>query len=71
MDNPTLDVVKQIYDQLLNDPRTRGAVIDVSFNQGMVTLTGVVKALAVREAAEEIARQQPGVISVVNELKSA
>lgn len=69
MDNPTLTTVKEIHTQLQNDPRTKGAQIDVSFNQSMVTLTGIVKSLEVRQAAEEIARQQPGVLSVVNELR--
>ena len=69
MDNPTLNVVKELYDQLANDPRTKAAVIDVGFNRGMVVLTGTVKSASVAQAAEEIARQQPGVISVTNELK--
>ncbi len=69
MENPTFVTVKEIYDQLQNDPRTKGAVIDVGFNRGMVVLTGTVKSAAIVQAAEEIARQQPGVITVTNELK--
>ncbi len=69
MDNPALNVVKEIYDQFQHDPRTKGAVIDVGFNQGIVVLTGTVKSAAMAQAAEEIARQQPGVMSVINELK--
>ena len=69
MDNPITNTVKGIYDQLQNDPRTKNAVIDVSFNQGIAVLTGTVKTAGVVQAAEDIARQQPGVISVQNELK--
>ncbi len=69
MDNPTVDTIKEIYDQLQKDPRTKGSVIEVGFNRGMVILTGNVKSVNAIQAAEEIARQQPGVISVTNELK--
>jgi len=69
MENPTLNTIKEIYDQLQKDPRTKGAVIEVGFNRGIVVLTGNVKSGAVVQAAEHIARQQPGVISVTNELK--
>jgi osmotically-inducible protein OsmY len=69
VDNPTMTVVKEIYDQLQKDPRTKGAVIDVGFERGMVVLTGMVKSAGVAQAAEEIARHQTGVISVTNELK--
>jgi osmotically-inducible protein OsmY len=69
MDTPASNVTKQISDALYEDPRTRKAIIDVSCNQGIVVLSGMVNSRAVIQAAEEIARSQPGVISVVNELK--
>jgi len=69
MEIPVSSVVKQIYEQFDSDPRTRGAIIDIAYHQGIVELTGKVKSAKVIEAAEEIARSQPGVISVTNELK--
>lgn len=69
MDTPASNVTRQISEALYEDSRTRKSIIDVSCNQGIVVLSGKVKSLAVLQAAEEIARAQPGVISVVNELK--
>lgn len=69
MDMQPFSVAKQINDALLNDPRTKKSVIDVAFNQGSVTLTGVVKSADIIKVAEEIARAQPGVLMVINELK--
>ena len=71
MDTPASNVTKQINEALDKDPRTQKAVIDVGFNQGVAILTGTVKSHAVMQAAEEIARAQPGVVAVVNELKVA
>ncbi len=68
-ESSTLMVVKQISDQILTDPRIKGSVIDVGFSRGIVLLTGTVKSTQAARAAEEIALQQPGVLSVTNELK--
>lgn len=69
MEIPVSSMVKQISEALDRDPRTRKSVIEVGYHQGMVLLTGMVKSAAIMQAAEEIARAQPGVISVTNELK--
>lgn len=69
MDAPYNKVLKQVEDALLKDPRTKNAVIDIGFNRGVITLTGNVKNEKERQAAEEIARSQPDVLQVVNELK--
>jgi len=69
MDTPFSSITKQVAEALMNDPRTKGSIIEVGNNQGIVILTGTVKSPAVSQAAEEISRSQPGVISVVNELK--
>jgi len=69
MDIPISNVAKLISDALLRDPRTKKSIIDVVINQGMVVLTGTVKSVDVIRAAEEIARAQPGVVLVTNELK--
>ena len=54
---------------LLTDPRTKDAIIDVANEHGIVTLNGMVERETIRKAAEEIARQQKGVISVINEIR--
>jgi osmotically-inducible protein OsmY len=58
-----------IMQALQEDDRTRGAIIDVTASGGVVTLSGDVASEAIRMAAEEIARQQPGVVQVINELR--
>jgi osmotically-inducible protein OsmY len=63
------DVGQKVTNALLDDPSTKDAVIEVSNDRGILTLIGNVDSEETRQAAEEIARQQPGVISVVNELK--
>lgn len=69
MDSPYNKVTKDVTDALLKDPRTKNAVIDVGFNRGVIVLTGNVKDNKTRQAAEEIAKNQPDVLQVVNELK--
>ncbi len=51
------------------DERTQAQEIDVAFQQGIATLTGVVTSPEARRAAEEIAAQYPHVIAVVNDLE--
>jgi osmotically-inducible protein OsmY len=68
---PFSDVSSQISDDLLEDPRTKGAghQIDVAVDRGIVILSGTVPSETVRSAAVEIARNAPGVITVRDELK--
>lgn len=54
---------------LETDPRTHLAVIEVVDEHGVVTLSGEVESVEVRKAAEEIASQQPGIITVINALE--
>lgn len=63
------DPGQRVANALLEDPRTEEAIIDVANDRGIITLTGTVQSEEIRRAAEEIARDQQGVISVVNELK--
>ena len=63
------DVSNRVSEALLNDPRTARATIDVATEHGMVSLTGTVASVGVRQAAEEVARAQKGVVTVMNELK--
>jgi osmotically-inducible protein OsmY len=62
------DVALQVTAALAAHPRTEQAVIEVIHDRGVVTLQGQVESMAVRSAAAEIAGQQPGVTTVVNEL---
>jgi len=63
------NITNKVNYALLNDSRTRMAVIKVISENGVVTLKGQVDNERVRESAQEIAAKQPGVISVVNTLE--
>jgi osmotically-inducible protein OsmY len=65
---PGGDVQIQVADALAEDPRTTDAAIDVVVEQGIVTLEGTVRDDEVRNAAREIATDQPGVLEVVDDL---
>jgi hypothetical protein len=54
---------------LSRDRRTELAVIGVTSDRGIVTLRGKVDSTQVKEAAEGIAGEQEGVITVINELE--
>ncbi len=62
-------VVARVTAALLEDPRTRLHTIEVSSDHGIVTLSGTVPTEEVKRAAEEIARRQKGVVTVINELR--
>ncbi len=62
-------VSDRVFDALKNDPRTKNTILDITFNQGIVTLTGEVKSEEIRRAVEDIAHNQPEVFTVINELK--
>jgi osmotically-inducible protein OsmY len=63
------DPALRITDALQNDPRTDEAAIEVINDRGVITLAGEVDSRETREAAAEIARAQPGIISVVNTIR--
>ncbi|MCL4560847.1 MAG: BON domain-containing protein [Chloroflexi bacterium] len=70
MDNYQLmELVERVTEALLRDPRTRNSVIEVANDRGIVTLKGSVEKEAISQAAEEITREQEGVITVINEIK--
>jgi hyperosmotically inducible protein len=54
---------------LLTDPRTDVSEIEATTEEGIVTLRGVVDSTQIRDVAAEIAGEQRGVDSVVNELE--
>jgi osmotically-inducible protein OsmY len=66
-----MDVAIQtrVIHTLLSDPRTIVSIVRVTAEQGVVTLEGNVDGTEIRDVAEEIVAQQPGVVSVVNALE--
>jgi len=61
-------VLQRVEEALVQDSRTRDESVDVISKQGIITLSGIVRSEKVRQAAEEIARRQPGVVKVINSL---
>lgn len=68
MDRLTSDLVQQVHDALMNDRRTHDENIDVINENGIITLRGMVRDRATKEAAQQITQSQTGVLTVVNEL---
>jgi cytidylate kinase len=54
---------------LARDPRTRGAVVQVTANDGVVTVTGTTQSPSVLEAIPAAVRQVEGVTDVRNEVR--
>jgi len=69
INTPDVDIRQRIEQLLVNDKRTKDAVIDVAYLAGQVTLTGQVAKSDQKAAAEELARSVAGVLSVNNELR--
>ncbi len=70
--NQTIDdatVQTRVKTAILNDPQIGGDQIDVSSQNGVVTLTGVVKAPEHEAHAAEVARKVGGVKDVKTSLK--
>ncbi len=68
-DDSEMDRETRVATALFEDPRTTDAVIEVIDERGVITLQGEVDDPETREAAEAIAAEQTGVISVVNTLQ--
>jgi osmotically-inducible protein OsmY len=60
---------EKVEDALSGDPRTQDAAIEVLNENGVVTLGGTVPERETSTAAESIAEQVDGVVSVVNEIQ--
>ncbi len=71
MVSPITSVTDRVIQAIENDPRLKNAIIEVASDRGIVNLAGTVKSEDARRAAEELARQQPGVVTVINEIKVA
>jgi osmotically-inducible protein OsmY len=64
-----MTVTTRVMNALLSDPKTSLSAIDVVNERGVITLKGKVDSVGVYEAAEGIAAEQAGVLSVVNALE--
>lgn len=70
MPNFKSDLAVEISRRLSEDERTEGSGIEaIDDGAGIITLSGVVSSSAIAEAAKEIATKQPGVTTVVSDLK--
>ncbi len=58
----------QVESALLQDRLTEDGDIEVLDSNGVVTLRGVVRSREARDRAEALARDIPGVTSVINEI---
>ncbi|MAU00117.1 MAG: hypothetical protein CL608_23500 [Anaerolineaceae bacterium] len=64
-----LDLNDRLLKALAASPQTQDAVIEIINENGLITLTGEVDTPETRQAIRQIVSNQPGVISVVNNLK--
>lgn len=62
------NITDRVVEALQRDSRTRSLRIDVAAERGIVSLRGLVTTSDERDAAEAVARQQEGVITVINEI---
>lgn len=65
---PDSALAAEITAELANDTRTELAEVGVGAEHGMVTIDGTVATAVERKAAEEVARETPGVMLVINEI---
>jgi osmotically-inducible protein OsmY len=66
-----LEITLAVDTQLINDPAVEAHMIDITTDDGVVTLEGTVTHLLARERAEDIAMTINGVRSVINRLEIA
>jgi osmotically-inducible protein OsmY len=57
-----------VLQQLERAPEVKDSVIDITVDDGVVTLMGVIDSHAGKRAAERVAKRVPGVWAVVNDL---
>jgi osmotically-inducible protein OsmY len=66
-----LDLNDRLLKALAASPQTRDAVIELINENGFITLSGEVDNPETRQTVRQIVANEPGVISVVNNLKVA
>jgi hypothetical protein len=62
-------IAEEVSAALAEDPKTSASVIQVVYDRGVITLTGIVENEEAHASAEESARRHEGVVSVVNALE--
>lgn len=62
-------ITQDVRDRIGADPVAKGAKIAVDTKAGIVQLTGSVNSDTIRDSAEKIARDTPGVRSVDNDVR--
>jgi osmotically-inducible protein OsmY len=62
-------ITQDVQSRLHADPTATGSKIEVDTKAGVVSLNGVVTTDSVRDSAERIARETPGVRSVDNNVR--
>lgn len=67
--NTISTLIPKVEAALGEDPRTRGISFEVINQNGLIILKGQVEQPDVRDAALNIAKQQEGVIDVVDEIE--
>ena len=60
-------IAKDIQSKVAADPETKDSSVAVAAKQGNVTLSGKVNSAAAQQKVEQIARLEPGVVSIENE----
>jgi osmotically-inducible protein OsmY len=63
------NVKQRVSEALLVSNRIGSAIIEVEDSGGIITLRGIIKSERDRLAAEALARQQQGVVDVINYLE--
>ena len=61
-------ISKNIQGRIAGNPDTKDAPVNVSTKAGKVTLTGTAKSQAQQRELEQIARQEPGITAIDNEI---
>lgn len=62
-------IYNDVRAKLADDPDIKGAAIDVTVKNGVVTLKGLVPDAPAREKATKVVKKAKGVVSVDNQLK--
>lgn len=66
-----MDLNDRLLKALAASPQTKEAIVEVVNENGFVTLIGEVDTPETRQAIRQIVANEPGVISVVNNIKIA
>ncbi|HXX71143.1 MAG TPA: BON domain-containing protein [Candidatus Acidoferrum sp.] len=61
-------ITKEIQKQVAADPQTKDSNVTVTSKDGKVTLTGTASSQAAQQKLEQIARQEPGISAVDNQI---